>query len=74
MDAYVTGLLCFLFQASGKEMFSVYLSEMISCYSLHFGHSLEEDGGIFLTIDTFWDWPVVFAVVAFCRHTWYFGQ
>ena len=25
-------------------MFSVYLSEMISCYSLHFGHSLEEDG------------------------------
>ena len=40
MDAYVTGLLCILFQASGKEMFS----EMISCSSLNFGHALEEDG------------------------------
>ena len=44
MDAYKTGLLCIHFWASRKEMFTVYLSEMISCSRLYFGHSLEEDG------------------------------
>ena len=44
MGAYATGFLCILFRASGKEMFSVYLSDMISCFFLYFGHSLEEDG------------------------------
>jgi len=43
-DWFVTGLLCVLFQALGKEMFNVYLSEIMSYSSLYFGHSLEEDG------------------------------